>query len=103
MEVTREFQAGITSIARCPVPVIAAVHGHCLGGGIDLITACDVRLASADATFSIRETRIGIVADVGTLQRLPNVVTSGHLIHCREQRYDAFSGDDAYTTKLGRP
>jgi enoyl-CoA hydratase len=79
MEVTREFQAGITALAQCPVPVIAAVHSHCLGGGIDLITACDIRLASADATFSVRETRIGIVADVGTLQRLPKVVSAGHV------------------------
>jgi enoyl-CoA hydratase len=79
MEVTREFQAGITALAECPLPVIAAVHGHCLGGGIDLITACDIRLASADAIFSVRETRIGIVADVGTLQRLPKVVSAGHV------------------------
>lgn len=77
--VTREFQDGISSIAACPVPVIAAVHGHCLGGGIDLITACDIRLASSDAVFSVRETKIGIVADVGTLQRLPGVVTAGHV------------------------
>ncbi len=98
MEVTREFQDGITAIARCPVPVIAAVHGHCLGGGIDLITACDVRLASADATFSIRETRIGIVADVGTLQRLPKVVTAGHVA---ELAYTGKDIDAARAEKIG--
>lgn len=79
MEVTTAFQKAITSFAECPVPVIAAIHGHCLGGGIDLITACDIRVASADSTFSIRETKIGIVADVGTLQRLPSVLNAGHV------------------------
>ncbi len=58
-------------------PVIAAVHGVCLGAGMDIITACDIRLASADAKFSIRETRIAMVADVGTLQRLPRIVGDG--------------------------
>ena len=60
-------------------PVIAAVHGYCIGGGIDRITACDIRLAAADAVFSVRETKIAIVADVGTLQRLPGIVGEGHV------------------------
>jgi enoyl-CoA hydratase len=98
IEVTRGFQSAITSIAHCPVPVIAAVHGHCLGGGIDLITACDIRLASADATFSVRETRIGIVADVGTLQRLPKAVTSGHVA---ELAYTGKDIDAARAEKIG--
>jgi enoyl-CoA hydratase len=59
--------------------VIAAVHGYCLGGGIDLITACDIRVAAADAIFSVRETRVAIVADVGTLQRLPAIIGKGHV------------------------
>lgn len=71
------LQASITSVADCPKPVIAAVQGYCLGGGIDLITACDVRLCAEDAIFGIRETRIAIVADVGTLQRLPGIVGRG--------------------------
>lgn len=75
--VTR-LQASITSVAECPKPVIAAVQGACIGGGIDLITACDIRLAAADAVFSVRETKMAIVADVGTLQRLPKVVAPGH-------------------------
>jgi enoyl-CoA hydratase len=58
-------------------PIVAAIHGACLGTGMDLITACDIRLASADATFSVRETRIAMVADVGTLQRLPRIVGDG--------------------------
>ncbi|MFT4825404.1 MAG: enoyl-CoA hydratase [Halioglobus sp.] len=76
---TRAFQDSISSIARCQVPVIAAIHSHCLGAGIDLATACDIRLASEDASFGVRETKIGIVADVGTLQRLPGIVTAGHV------------------------
>jgi enoyl-CoA hydratase len=71
------LQRSITAVADCPKPVIAAIHGWCIGGGIDLITACDVRVASADARFSVRETRIAIVADVGTLQRLPGIVGRG--------------------------
>jgi enoyl-CoA hydratase len=98
MEVTRGFQSAISSIAQCPVPVIAAVHGHCLGGGIDLITACDIRIASTDAKFSVRETRIGIVADVGTLQRLPKVVTSGHVA---ELAYTGRDIDAARAEKIG--
>jgi enoyl-CoA hydratase len=73
----RRMQAAISSVERCRVPVIAAVHGHCLGGGVDLITACDVRLCAADAVFGIRETRLAMVADVGTLQRLPAIVGPG--------------------------
>lgn len=75
----QSFQDAITTVARCRKPVIAAVHGYCLGGGIDLITACDIRLAAADAVFSVRETRIAIVADVGTLQRLPAIIGKGHV------------------------
>jgi enoyl-CoA hydratase len=75
----KRLQAAITAVADCPKPVVAAIHGACIGGGVDLITACDVRLASADATFSVRETRIAMVADVGTLQRLPRVIAPGHV------------------------
>ena len=56
----------------CKIPVIAAVHGYCFGAGVDLISACDIRLSSADAKFSIREVEIGTVADFGTLQRFKN-------------------------------
>ena len=75
----RKLQAAISSVADCPQPVIAAVHGYCIGGGIDLITACDIRLAAADATFSVRETRMALVADLGTLQRLPKIISQGHV------------------------
>ncbi len=73
------LQASVTSVADCPVPVIAAVHGYCIGGGVDLIAACDIRLASAEALFSVRETKVAIVADLGSLQRLPRIIGSGHV------------------------
>lgn len=79
LRTVKRMQATMNAVADCPKPVIAAVHGYCIGGGIDLITACDVRLAAADAVFSVRETKIAIVADVGTLQRLPGIVTEGHV------------------------
>lgn len=67
-------QTSMTIIETCTKPVIAAIHSHCVGGGVDLACACDIRLASTDALFSVRETRLALVADLGTLQRLPNVV-----------------------------
>lgn len=73
------LQDSITAVARCPKPVIAAVHGYCIGGGVDLIAACDIRLASADAIFSVREAKMAIVADLGSLQRLPTIISAGHL------------------------
>jgi enoyl-CoA hydratase len=79
LEEVKRLQASITSVADCPKPVVAAVHGACIGGGIDLISACDIRLCSVDATFSVRETRMAMVADVGTLQRLPKVIDAGHV------------------------
>lgn len=73
----KRMQRTFTSIAECPKPVIAAIHGHCIGGGLSLITACDIRLASEDAVFSLRETKLAIVADVGALQRLPRIIDPG--------------------------
>ena len=73
------MQRTFSSIADNPKPVIAAIHGHCIGAGVDLTTACDIRLATTDAVFSVRETRIAMVADVGTLQRLPHIIDPGKL------------------------
>ncbi|HVF74555.1 MAG TPA: crotonase/enoyl-CoA hydratase family protein [Acidimicrobiales bacterium] len=75
----KRLQGAISAVADCPKPTIAAVHGWCIGGGVDLITAADIRLCSADAKFSVRETKIAIVADLGTLQRLPRVISKGHV------------------------
>lgn len=80
----RDWQDCFSGPEKCSKPVIAAVHGHCIGGGVDLTTACDIRLCTADATFSIHETKIAIVADVGTLQRITGVVGKGF---AREMAY----------------
>ncbi len=82
------LQDSVTAVADCPKPVVAAVHGYCIGGGVDLVAACDVRLASADAVFSVREAKVAIVADLGSLQRLPAIINAGHLAEL------AFTGKD---------
>jgi enoyl-CoA hydratase len=91
----KRLQGSINAVADCPKPVIAAVHGWCIGGGIDLISACDIRVASADAVFSVRETKIAIVADLGTLQRLPGVVSRGHVAEL------AYTGKDISADRAG--
>jgi len=73
------LQDCFTALEECRAPVIAAVHGACLGGGIDLISACDMRIASKDTWFSIQEINVAIVADVGTLQRAPYLLPQGIL------------------------
>lgn len=75
----KRMQHAFSALADCPQPVIAATHGWCIGAGVDLITACDIRLAAADTVFSVRETRLAMVADVGTLQRLPRLIGPGHV------------------------
>jgi enoyl-CoA hydratase len=92
----KQLQRPFDLIAACPVPVIAAVHGWCVGGGVDLISACDIRIASADAKFSIRETRVAMVADLGSLQRLPRILAPGAL------RELAFTGKDIDAAKALR-
>jgi enoyl-CoA hydratase/carnithine racemase len=72
-----QLQEGMNAVERCRKPVLAAVHSHCIGGGVDLLSACDIRMASRDAVFAVRETRIAIVADLGTLQRLPYIIGHG--------------------------
>ncbi len=73
----RKLQEGLTVIETCRKPVIAAVNGFCIGAGLDMITACDIRLCSKDATFTLKEAAVGFVADVGVLQRLPHIVGQG--------------------------
>ena len=72
-----DMQDTLTSLERCRKPVLAAIHGACIGGGIDLVTCADMRYCSADACFSNKEIDIGMTADVGTLQRLPKLVGEG--------------------------
>jgi enoyl-CoA hydratase len=79
MGVIRALQDGVSAVAACRKPVIAAVSGWCIGGGVDLISAADIRLASVEAKFSVREARLAIVADVGSLQRLAGIIGEGQL------------------------
>ncbi|GAB3378888.1 crotonase/enoyl-CoA hydratase family protein [Spongiibacter taiwanensis] len=76
-QIVLRLQGNITAIERCRKPVIAAIHGSCIGGGVDLISACDMRYCSDGAVFSVKEIDLAIVADVGTLQRLPKLIPEG--------------------------
>ena len=76
-ELVLKLQDTFTALEQIRLPVIAAIHGVCLGGGIDFITACDLRLATEDASFGIEEIHVGMTADVGTLQRLPKLIAPG--------------------------
>lgn len=83
-----EFQDSFSSLERCSKPILAAIHGACLGAGVDLIAACDMRYATEDARFSLKEVDLAIVADLGSLQRLPKLLGEGIL------RELAFTGRD---------
>ncbi|HYP27064.1 MAG TPA: crotonase/enoyl-CoA hydratase family protein [Blastocatellia bacterium] len=88
LDLIEETQRAFNNVASCRKPVIAAVDGWCVGGGLDLIAACDIRLCSAGARFSLREVKVAIIADLGSLQRLPHIIGEGHA------RELAFTGKD---------
>lgn len=71
------LQEPINAIENCSKPVLAAIHRACVGGAVDIVTACDMRYCTSDAFFSIEEINIGMVADLGTLQRLPKLIGEG--------------------------
>lgn len=71
------LQRTITAIEKCSKPVLAAIHSGCIGGGVDIATACDMRYCSEDAYFTVKEIDLGMVADIGTLQRLPKIIAPG--------------------------
>jgi enoyl-CoA hydratase len=73
-EMLTDMQATFTRLESLRIPVIAAIQGGCIGGAVDMVTACCIRYASSDAFFCIQEINIGMVADVGTLQRLPKLI-----------------------------
>jgi enoyl-CoA hydratase len=88
-----DLQVAFTALETCRKPVLAAIHGVCLGGGLDLVAACDMRYASAEARFSLKEVDLGIVADLGSLQRLPYLIGEGTV------RELAFTGRDFSATE----
>lgn len=93
-----DLQDTLTSLERCRKPVLAAIHGACIGGGIDLICACDMRYCSAEANFSVKEVDLGLTADVGTLQRLPHLIGDGMT---RELAYTARNFGGAEAREIG--
>jgi enoyl-CoA hydratase len=94
----KRLQASISSVADCSLPVVTALHGYCLGGGVDLASACDVRVAAQDLVLSVREIRLAMVADVGTLQRLPRIISAGHMA---ELAYTGKDIDAARAQRIG--
>lgn len=79
--VVDEMHAAIEGLAALPVPVIAAIDGWCIGAGLELASACDLRICSAGARFSLPEVKLGITADLGGLQRLPGLIGRGRAAH----------------------
>lgn len=75
--VVLRLQDNLTALEKCRKPVLAAIHSTCIGGGVDLTCCADMRYATEDAFFSVREVDIGMAADVGTLQRLPKLIPPG--------------------------
>ncbi|NJO02840.1 MAG: crotonase/enoyl-CoA hydratase family protein [Bacteroidia bacterium] len=71
------LQSSFTAIEQCRKPVIAAVQGYCIGAGVDMISACDMRYCTQDAVFQVKEVDLAIVADLGTIQRLPRIISEG--------------------------
>jgi len=94
-----EIQETINAAESCRKPILAAIHGACMGAGVDLVTACDMRYATKDARFSVNEVDLAIVADVGTLQRLPRIIGEGL---ARELAFTGrdFDGQEAHDMKL---
>lgn len=87
-ETIKIMQEGMNRIEKGKKIYISAVNGYCIGGALDFIAACDLRFCSKNAVFSLRETKLGIVADMGSLQRLPYIIGFGNL------KYLAFTGKD---------
>lgn len=98
LELIERLQRAVDALERCRKPVVAAIWGWCIGGGVDLVSAVDIRVCSEDAMFSVREIQLAMVADLGTLQRLPRIVGQGHARHL------ALTGEDfdaAHAARIG--
>ena len=97
MKLIGDLQNAFTRIANSPIPTIALAHGFCIGGATSMISACDIRLSTRDAVFSIGETKLGLVADVGILQRMPKIVSKGDV---RELAFTGRKFDGQYAEKI---
>ncbi|MCP4881276.1 MAG: enoyl-CoA hydratase [Gammaproteobacteria bacterium] len=76
-QIVLQLQSIISSIEQARFPVLAAIQGGCIGGALDLVCACDCRYMSADAFASVEEAKLGLAADIGSLQRLPKLIGDG--------------------------
>ncbi|GIY43547.1 delta(3,5)-Delta(2,4)-dienoyl-CoA isomerase, mitochondrial [Caerostris darwini] len=94
-----KYQESFNAVENCQKPVIAAIHGKCSGGGVDLICACDIRYCSEDAFFEIEEVDVGMAADMGTLQRLPKIVGNDSLV--REYAFSCAKIDPQEAKTIG--
>lgn len=93
----RQMQSGFQKLYTSPKPVIAAIHGWCIGGGLNLISAADIRLCSSEAQFSLREAKLGIIPDLGGLQWLPAIIGEGYT---RELAFTAKDFDATFAEKI---
>ena len=94
----RQMQSGFQKMHESPKPVIAAVHGWCIGGGLNMIAAADIRLCSRDAKFSLREAKLAITPDIGGLQFLPPIIGQGFT---REMAFTGADYDAAFAERSG--
>ncbi|KAL7465166.1 hypothetical protein ACHAXS_005496 [Conticribra weissflogii] len=90
-----QMQDAFTALEECPVPVVVAIHGACIGAGVDLACCADIRLCSKNAVFGVREVRLGLAADVGTLQRFPKIVGFSSRVRELCLTGDDFGAEDA--------
>ena len=98
MDMIRQMQSGFQKMHESPKPFIAAVHGWCIGGGLNMISAADIRLCSSTAKFSLREAKLAITPDIGALQWLPHIVGEGIT---REMAFTAADYDAAFALRTG--
>ena len=98
MDMIRQMQSGFQKMHESPKPFIAAVHGWCIGGGLNMISAADIRLSSSTAKFSLREAKLAITPDIGALQWLPRIVGEGIT---REMAFTAGDYDAAFALRTG--
>lgn len=98
MDMIRQMQSGFQKMHESPKPFIAAVHGWCIGGGLNMISAADIRLCSTEAKFSLREAKLAITPDIGGLQWLPRIIGEGIT---REMAFTAGDYDAAFALRTG--